>query len=256
VRRELCIADALAKGPWTPLVRRPAVVAIVVVVMAPPAPTIVVVVRTVVMVVVDALGPSSGLYGVPHVAVGPVAAPDHRCCGSASLLALLMLGRRRIQAVRGRCSFPPVLRALARGRSLHLLRRRCLEQRLKLLAYSSLLGGSRLRAAVQQHGRNGKVLGCPPEERRSVSVGIGVDVRALVGASVVVACQPTCRWRWCTAVRLVGSRTALALVPVPLTGLLLHGDVSCRPSIAGLGIHAHILVKKGQLLFEMAPCLR
>jgi hypothetical protein len=40
------------------------------------------------------------------------------------------------------------------------------------------------------------------------------------------------------AVRLVGSRTVLALVVVPLTGLLLHGDISCRSSITGLGIHA------------------
>jgi hypothetical protein len=39
-------------------------------------------------------------------------------------------------------------------------------------------------------------------------------------------------------VRLVGSRTTLALVVVPLTGLLLHGDVLCRLSVAGLGIHA------------------
>jgi hypothetical protein len=56
-------------------------------------------------------------------------------------------------------------------------------------------------------------------------------------------------------VRLVGSRTALAPVVVPLTGLLLHEDVLRRPSVAGLGIHAQLLVKKGQLLVELAPHL-
>jgi hypothetical protein len=46
-------------------------------------------------------------------------------------------------------------------------------------------------------------------------------------------------------VRLVGSQTALTLVAVPLTGLLLHRDVLCRPSVTGLDIHAQLLVKKG-----------
>jgi hypothetical protein len=45
--------------------------------------------------------------------------------------------------------------------------------------------------------------------------------------------------------RLVGSRTTLASVAVPLTVLLLHGDVLCRSSVVGLGIHAQCLVKKG-----------
>jgi hypothetical protein len=35
------------------------------------------------------------------------------------------------------------------------------------------------------------------------------------------------------------------LVSIPLTGLLLHRDVLCRSSVAGLGIHAQLLVKKG-----------
>jgi hypothetical protein len=39
-------------------------------------------------------------------------------------------------------------------------------------------------------------------------------------------------------------------------GLLLHRDVLCRPSVAGLGTHAQLLVKKGQLLVELAPHLR
>jgi hypothetical protein len=58
------------------LVRRPAAVTVVVTVVATPASAIVMVVRAVVAVVVDALGPSSGLDGVPYVAVGPKAAPD------------------------------------------------------------------------------------------------------------------------------------------------------------------------------------
>jgi hypothetical protein len=71
-----------------------------------------VVARAIVAVVVDALGPSSGLDGVPHIAVGPKAAPDHRCRGSASLPVLSMLGRRQIRAVGGRRSCPPALQVL------------------------------------------------------------------------------------------------------------------------------------------------
>jgi hypothetical protein len=57
-------------------------------------------------------------------------------------------------------------------------------------------------------------------------------------------------------VRLVGSRTVLASVVVPLTGLLLYRNVLCRPSVAMLGIHAQPLVEKGQLLVELASRLR
>jgi hypothetical protein len=32
----------------------------------------------------------------------------------------------------------------------------------------------------------GQVLGCPPEKRRCVGVGVGVDVRAFVGTLVIV----------------------------------------------------------------------
>jgi hypothetical protein len=49
-------------------------------------------------------------------------------------------------------------------------------------------------------------------------------------------------------VRLLNSRTALTPVAIPLTGLLLHRDIMCRLSIAGLGIHPQFLVKEGQLL--------
>jgi hypothetical protein len=57
-------------------------------------------------------------------------------------------------------------------------------------------------------------------------------------------------------VRLLGSRTALALVAIPLTWLLLHGDVLCRSPVARLGIQPQFLVKTGQLLVELAPRLR
>jgi hypothetical protein len=92
--------------------------------------------------------------------------------------------------------------------------------------------------------------------QRQGSVGVHVDIHTLVGTSVVVACRRVCRWSWCAAVRLIGSRTALTPVAIPLTVPLLHGDVLCRSSVVGLGIHAQLLVKKGQLLVELAPHLR
>jgi hypothetical protein len=73
------------------LVRRPATVAVVIAVVALPASTVVVVARAIVVVAVDTLDPPPGLNGVPHIAVGPKAAADCRCRGSASLLALSML---------------------------------------------------------------------------------------------------------------------------------------------------------------------
>jgi hypothetical protein len=54
-RGEPRIPNALAKGSWTPLVRRPAAVTIVVVVVPSPASSVVVVARAVVAMVVDAL---------------------------------------------------------------------------------------------------------------------------------------------------------------------------------------------------------
>jgi hypothetical protein len=112
------------------------------------------------------------------------------------------------------------------------------EQRLQLLAHSSLLGGGRLWAATQQHGRGGKVLRRPPEERRSVSVGI----RALVGASVVVGLQPARRRRRCAAMRLVRSRVALAPIAIPLAGLPLHRYVLHGLSIMRIGVNTELLV--------------
>jgi hypothetical protein len=75
-------------------------------------------------------------------------------------------------------------------------------------------------------------------------------------------------------VRLVRSRTALALVAIPVAELALHGNVPRRALIvvplsgmalhghalhflvAGLGIHAELLVQKSMLLVELASCLR
>jgi hypothetical protein len=53
-------------------------------------------------------------------------------------------------------------------------------------------------------------------------------------------------------VRLLGGRTTLALVAIPLTRLLLHRDILCRLPVAGLGVHPQLLVKEGQLVVELA----
>jgi hypothetical protein len=95
---------------------------------------------------------------------------------------------------------------------------------------------------VQQHGRSGKVLRRPPEEWQGISVGVGVDVCTFIGVSVVVARRTACRRRRCAVVQLIGSRTALAPVAVPFAGLPLHRNILRRASIAGLGIHAKLLV--------------
>jgi hypothetical protein len=55
---------------------------------------------------------------------------------------------------------------------------------------------------------------------------------------------------------LIGSRTALAPVVISLARLSLHRIILHRASIAGLGVHAKLLVYKGQLLVELASCLR
>jgi hypothetical protein len=123
-----------------------------------------------------------------------------------------------------------------------LLRNRCFEQRLQLLVHSPLLGGCRLRAAAQQHGRDGEVLGRPPEKLRCVGVG----VRAPIGTSIVVGLR---RMRQCrrTTARLVCSQTAFAPVAIPLMGLTLHRNVLRRASIVipltGLALHRHALCK-------------
>jgi hypothetical protein len=51
---------------------------------------------------------------------------------------------------------------------------------------------------------------------------------------------------------LVGGWAALPPLAVPLTGLLLHRNVLCRLSVAGLWIHFQLLVKDGQLFIELA----
>jgi hypothetical protein len=43
-------------------------------------------------------------------------------------------------------------------------------------------------------------------------------------------------------VQLIGSRTALAPVVVPLAGLLLHRNNLRTSSVVGIGIHAMFLV--------------
>jgi hypothetical protein len=179
----------------------------------PPALTVVVVARAVYVVVVDALSLPTGFYGVSGVAVGPETTLDCRYRGSDSFFSSLLLGRRWIRVVGRWRSSPPTLRALARGGALRLLRRRCFKQRLQLLAHSPLLGGCRLRAAAQQHGRGDKVLGRPPEKLWCVGV------RAPIGASVVVGLRHTRGQRRCTA--------ALQLVGV---GAGCHSPHGARPA--------------------------
>jgi hypothetical protein len=84
------------------------VLAVVVVVVVPPAPTIVVVARAVVVVVVDALSPPASFDGVLGIMVGPEMALDRRRCRSDSVPMSLRLRRRRIQAVGGWHSSPPM----------------------------------------------------------------------------------------------------------------------------------------------------
>jgi hypothetical protein len=69
MRGEYRVSDALAKGSWTPLVRRPATVTIVVAVVASPASSIVVVARAVVAMIVNAHGSSAGLDGVSRITI-------------------------------------------------------------------------------------------------------------------------------------------------------------------------------------------
>jgi hypothetical protein len=104
-----------------------------------------------------------------------------------------------------------------------LLRRRIFEQRLQLLAHSSLLGGRGFRAATQQHGRNGKVLGCPL--KKWWCVGVRVDICDTIGASVVVGLRPACRRRGCADVRLVRSWTSVVPVAIPLVGFPSHRNI-------------------------------
>jgi hypothetical protein len=107
------ITDALAKGSRTPLVWRLPAVTIIVAVVASPASSIVVVARTVVTMVVDALGPSTGLDGVPRVTIRPEPALDYRCCGSTPFPAVPMLRGRQVRAMRRLCSCPSTIRTLA-----------------------------------------------------------------------------------------------------------------------------------------------
>jgi hypothetical protein len=146
-----------------------------------------------------------------------------------------MLRRRWVRAVCGWRSRLPALRVLARGRALRLLHHRRLEQRLQLLAQPSLLGGHRLRTATEQHGCRGEVLRCPPEERR-----VSASVLALASTFA-----PSLARRSLSRVRpragCVGARAR---------------GCSVVGSVAGLRVHPQLLVKKGQLLVELALGLR
>jgi hypothetical protein len=51
---------------------------------------------------------------------------------------------------------------------------------------------------------------------------------------------------------LLGCRAALPPLAIPLAGLLLHGNVLCRLLVTWLWVHPQLLVKKGQLLVELA----
>jgi hypothetical protein len=126
-RGEPRIPDALAKGLWTPLVQRPAVISIIIAVVASPAFSVVVVARAIVTMVVYALILSTGLDGVLRVTVGPESALDCRRRSPAPFTMLLMLRGRWVRAMRGWHSCSPVLRTLARSRAFRLLCRHRLE---------------------------------------------------------------------------------------------------------------------------------
>jgi hypothetical protein len=95
--------------------------------VAPFTPTIVVVVRAVVVVVVDTLGSSASLDGVPGIAVGPEMALDRRRRSLDSVPLSLLLRRRRVRAVGRWRSSPPALRVLVRGGDFRLLSCRSLK---------------------------------------------------------------------------------------------------------------------------------
>jgi hypothetical protein len=147
--------------------------------------------------------------------------------------------------VRGRCPHSATLRPLAGSGALCLLRCRCFEQCLQLLAYSPFLGGRRFRIAAQQHGCNGEVLRCQPKEWRGITIGVGFDVRTLVRVSVVFTRTSSSRRRRGAGSRLFGSWTTLLPLAVPLTGLFLHRDhlrgrQRCRLPVAGLWVLCHL----------------
>jgi hypothetical protein len=72
-------------------------------------PTIVFVAQAVVVVVVDTLGSSASLDGVPGIAVGPEMALDRRRRSPDFVPLFLLLRRRRVRAVGGWRSSLPAL---------------------------------------------------------------------------------------------------------------------------------------------------
>jgi hypothetical protein len=134
--------------------------------------------------------------------------------------------------------------------------------------YSSLLRGCWFLAAAQQHGRSGQVLGRPPENRRCVDTD--VEIRAFVGALIIVGLWCTRRWCRRTAVRLTCGRTTFSSVVVPVAGLALNRDVPREAPVA-VSLHGHALrrlsitrfsintefpMQKDQLVIELSSCLR
>jgi hypothetical protein len=119
-------------------------------------------------------------------------------------LAVLVPRGWRVWAVCGWCSRSSTLRPLAGSGALYLLRYHCFEQRLQLMAYSPFLRSRCIRTATQQHGCSGEVLRCPPEEQWGITVGVGVNVRSLVGTSVVVTHTSSGRRRRGAGSRLFG----------------------------------------------------
>jgi hypothetical protein len=141
------------------------------------------------------------------------------------------------------------------------LRCRGFEQHLQLLVHSPFLGGRCLRTTAQQHGCGGEVLRRLPEERWGITVGVGVDVRTLVGASVIVTRTSSGQRCRGAGSRLFDSKTTFLSLVVPLTRLFLHRDHLwgrqwCGLPVAGLWVVPQLSVKVGQLFVEPAPSFR
>jgi hypothetical protein len=135
---------------------------------------------------------------------------------------------------------------------------RRLEQRLQLLTHTSLLGGRRLWAAAQQQAVAARFCAtCLKSGGALASVlALASMFAPSLARAVIVVCSSPGRRRRRAGPRLFGSQAALPPLAVPLAGLLLHRNVLCRLSIARLWVHPQLLVKKGQLLVELALGLR
>jgi hypothetical protein len=98
---------------------------------------------------------------------------------------------------------------------------------------------------------------CPPKEQRGITTSGGVNVRAFIGVSVIVAHASSSQWRRGVRLGLFGSKMALLPLVVYLTTLLLHRDLlrgrqrSGLP-VVGLMVLLELPVEVGQLLVELA----